>query len=147
MSERLKSNLICLILLGISMPFLLLSCSGMKIKNLNDTIEKYNMALRWGGYSAVTPLIEESERETFIGKKMKDMQNKNIVDYGLSNISLDNDGKAATALVQYSFIDQNSQSLNSYGEIQIWKLIKGQWYLSKIIESDKKVPRNTNFSQ
>lgn len=143
MNKFLKTALLNSML--ILVPPLILSCSGMKVKDLNDTIEKYNRALKWGGYSAVTPLMEESAKQTLLQKKMKEMQDKSIVEYALSDLSLDNSGKVATALVQYSCINQKTQSLNEFGEIQIWENIKGKWYLSKIISSEEKKQNNPDL--
>ena len=114
------------------------SCAGVKVEQLNDTIDKYNRALKWGGYQASAPLIDESVRQKLLAKKLKEMQDKNIVEYSLADLSISQDQKTATAVVQYSYIDQKTQSVHGFGELQVWKMVKGEWFLANIIESKDK---------
>ena len=120
----------------IILPFL--ACAGMKIGNLKETIDKYNKAIKWAGYASTAGMIEEAERQAILEKKLKEMNDKNVVEYSLGDLSLSGDGKSATALVQYSLINQKYQSLENSIELQLWKKIDGRWYLSKIINPNEK---------
>ena len=108
-----------------------------KLQNLSETIEKYNNLLRWGGVRAVTSLIEEDAQKDILKKKLKEMENKSVVEYALVDLTMDKKKKNATAIMQYSCIYQKTQSLKTVSEIQLWKYDRGDWKLSKIM-GDKK---------
>ena len=112
-------------------------CAKSKMKRLSETINKYNKTLKWGAYSASSLMMTEDSRKELTQRILKELNNKNIVDYAIADMSYDEESKTATAIVQYSYINQRTQSLHNFAEIQLWSLTKGSWRLSNILESRK----------
>jgi hypothetical protein len=104
-----------------------------KMSGLTDTIERFNRTLKWGGYPASAPMIDSESRDSLLEQKVKEMQGKNIVEYTVGDLSIDKTSETATALVQYSYINQRYQSVHNLTELQIWKYKNKNWFLSKII--------------
>jgi hypothetical protein len=116
------------------------SCSSMKIKKLSKDIKTYSRTLKWGAYGASASFIEEDVRKDIINNRVNFLDGKKIVDYALVDIALDDDQQTATAVVQYSYINQKNQSLHAFNEVQLWKSTRGKWRLSKIIKAKSHTP-------
>jgi len=123
-------------ILALVLSLSIVSCTS-KVKKLNDKIKIYNKTMQWGLLTSAAPLIDEPSRKDLIEERVKFLNGKNIVDSALVDLSINKKDKNATAIVQYSYIEERTQNLKIFNEIQLWKEIKGNWYLSKIIGAKK----------
>ena len=95
-----------------------------------EIIDRYHSALRWKEYEEAKQYVLPECRAEF-DQFVKRMKRKlNIVDYEILEVKLEQDGWVAKSKVKRTYflmpsIEQKEEVLN-----QIWKLVKGSWYLS-----------------
>ena len=117
---------------------LLSSCN--KVKDLNKQIKTYSRTIKWKAYSAGASFIEKDKQKEIVGSRVKFFAGKNVVDFAIVDISLAEDKKSATAIVQYSFIEERTQSFKAFNEVQLWKAYGSKWRLSKVIKAESRKP-------
>jgi len=125
-----------LIMTIVSLPSLFFNCAAMKTHSLKEAIDKYNLAYKWGGPAATSSLIDTSVKSEVLEKRIQEMEGKKIAEYTLASLSFESKLKAQ-AIVQYAYIDEATQSLHGFSELQTWEYLKGGWRITKVIDSTK----------
>lgn len=136
MNDRSRLSLLVLVATA---AFLVISCSS-KYTSLRKRMEGYSRIMKWGAYTAAGNFIHEDSKQEVMKKILSFMKGKDIVDFGIVDVSFDENTNDATAIVQYAYIDQRTQSYKAYNEMQLWKKAKTKWYLSKIISAQRDNP-------
>ncbi len=118
----------------------LLFSSCNSVKGLSKQIKTYSRTIKWKAYSAGASFIEDGKQKEIIADRVEFFNGKNVVDFALVDVSIADDKKTATAIVQYSYIQERTQSFKAFNEVQLWKKTGTKWKLSGVIKAETKKP-------
>ena len=115
-----------MIWLGLSVS----ACKATRSKELNDTVKKYNNALRWKGYMSASKMVSNDMRKAFINEKIEELKDRNILEASVLDMAFNQEQTEAYVIVLYNQYLESTQTLTNVQERQVWKRDGWGWKLT-----------------
>ncbi len=120
------------LIIGLLLLSTLFACSHPNEKRnvFPLALQEYNTALLWKNFNVAFSYLDYEDARGEAARLRRRSEELRVVEVEPLETNLSPDGETATALVRFSWYEENDLTVQKGSELQQWKRIKGEWRMA-----------------